>query len=486
MSTTHPAQITETTGGVTTSLASKLDSLDAGILALQTLMPSWDSLPAQYVMGHRGTNNASAPENTFASFDVAAALGVPIETDVQTCVNGVLVHLHDNTIDRTTGTANNLNVRFQTFGVLKTLDFSVPFPGPGSMFVPQRIPTFEEYLRKYRGNLLIPEVKDEQPATGTAMANLVVKYGMQRSVVITCFSTPSLLAAIAVDPTIKTLWANAPAPTVLAASAVPGLWGISSSLQSIDGAYVATMHAAGYKVHVYNLALYPKDVDTVIGYGVDGIYADDPAYVSLLFNKTKTPGTTIIDPPAAVFQAGGWLWFGSVANTPTVASGFSTFSGVTLGAGSFFRVQIPARTAVSPGTQTITTTLKAVQGNGDATRFMGVRFAWDRDDDIDVLGGGGLHTPNGYYFLMRQNGGVEVWKAVNGAGTQLATATWASYAIGASIPIRINVFPTSFTVTRTDNSQTITGTDSSLPRGGMMTAFGSGMVPGIGSTTITY
>ncbi len=54
------------------------------------------------VIGHRGAA-ALAPENTWAGFDRALALGVDaIETDVQATSDGVLVLIHDLHLDRTT------------------------------------------------------------------------------------------------------------------------------------------------------------------------------------------------------------------------------------------------------------------------------------------------------------------------------------------------------------------------------------------------
>src|SRR3954452_18398025 len=54
------------------------------------------------VLGHRGAS-AYAPENTFAAFDLAVEMGADgIETDVRATRDGVLVLLHDETVDRTT------------------------------------------------------------------------------------------------------------------------------------------------------------------------------------------------------------------------------------------------------------------------------------------------------------------------------------------------------------------------------------------------
>src|SRR5258708_33362895 len=58
------------------------------------------------VIGHRGAAGL-APENTFAGFDIALALGVDgIETEVQKTQDGKLVLFHDHLLEKTTkGTA---------------------------------------------------------------------------------------------------------------------------------------------------------------------------------------------------------------------------------------------------------------------------------------------------------------------------------------------------------------------------------------------
>ena len=54
------------------------------------------------VGGHRG-DPGTAPENTLAAFEAALAAGVDyVETDVQRSLDGVLVLLHDDDLDRTT------------------------------------------------------------------------------------------------------------------------------------------------------------------------------------------------------------------------------------------------------------------------------------------------------------------------------------------------------------------------------------------------
>ena len=89
------------------------------------------------VAAHRGAKSTH-PENTMAAFRAAIAAGVDmIETDVRMTKDGVLVLIHDKTVDRTTdgtGTVKDMN-----FTELRQLN-------AGTEDCPQQIPTLEELL----------------------------------------------------------------------------------------------------------------------------------------------------------------------------------------------------------------------------------------------------------------------------------------------------------------------------------------------------
>jgi glycerophosphoryl diester phosphodiesterase len=92
-------------------------------------------------IGHRGSPQ-ERPENTMASFERAIELGAThVEVDVRTSADGVLVNIHDSTVDRTTNGTGR--VRQLTLAELKALD-------AGAWFAPQyageRVPTVAEVL----------------------------------------------------------------------------------------------------------------------------------------------------------------------------------------------------------------------------------------------------------------------------------------------------------------------------------------------------
>src|SRR5512140_48885 len=103
-----------------------------GILLDQPVMGS------VLVIGHRG-NDLFAPENTVASFTAALGKADYVEFDGRLSSDGVLVVMHDATVDRTTdgtGAVDSL-----TLAQLQALDAGSWF---STGFTAERVPTFAQ------------------------------------------------------------------------------------------------------------------------------------------------------------------------------------------------------------------------------------------------------------------------------------------------------------------------------------------------------
>ena len=96
------------------------------------------------VIGHRGAAGL-APDNTFAGFDLALAMGVDgLETDVQRTKDGKLVLFHDDRLDKTT---NGTGVLQETsWQELQQLDAGSWFD---AKYTGERIPLLVEALKSY-------------------------------------------------------------------------------------------------------------------------------------------------------------------------------------------------------------------------------------------------------------------------------------------------------------------------------------------------
>lgn len=130
------------------------------------------------VIAHRG-HSLECPENTLAAYRQAIRLGADmIEADVNMTSDGVLVMIHDWTLDRTTDGSGP--VRERTLEQVRALD-------AGSWFSPEfhaeRVPTTVELIELARegGVMLCLEVKgadeDEAATIGVALAELLAERG---------------------------------------------------------------------------------------------------------------------------------------------------------------------------------------------------------------------------------------------------------------------------------------------------------------------
>ncbi len=133
---------------------------------------------AQYskktLVAHRGAS-AYAPENTLAAYRLAIEMGADfIEQDLEVTRDGVLICLHDASLERTTNVAKVFPDRFATIVVdgkprktwlandftlaeIKRLDAGSWF---NASFAGERVPTFDEAVALVKGKAgLYPELK---------------------------------------------------------------------------------------------------------------------------------------------------------------------------------------------------------------------------------------------------------------------------------------------------------------------------------------
>ena len=102
------------------------------------------------VCAHRGFS-VIAPENSMPAYGAAVALGAEeIELDVWPTADGEIVSCHDCNLDRVS-TGHGLIIH-KTLEELKQYDFGVKF---GEKFKGLKIPTFEDILKKFAGQVIM-------------------------------------------------------------------------------------------------------------------------------------------------------------------------------------------------------------------------------------------------------------------------------------------------------------------------------------------
>lgn len=243
---------------------------------------------ARPVIGHRG-NRAHAPENTIPSLLEAVAVGADaVEFDVRVTRDGVLVLLHDTTLDRTTDATGPL--ASYAFADLQHVDAGArftangrdrPWRGRGA-----RIPTFDDVIEALPASLpLIVEVKS--PTATAALMSAIARHNLGGRIIVAGFdpaSTRPLRGGTvplgASTPDVARLLVPAllrrpvAAPWYRALCIPPVRRGIPLPIASI----VRSTREHGVVTHVWTVNE-PAQARRLWQCGVQGIITDDPARI---------------------------------------------------------------------------------------------------------------------------------------------------------------------------------------------------------------
>jgi glycerophosphoryl diester phosphodiesterase len=153
------------------------------------------------VFAHRGAKMV-APENTLPAFEQAIALGADgVELDVQCSKDGVLVVMHNFTVNETT--SGQGRVADLTAAELSKLDAGSHF---NAKFSNVGVPTLEEVLAATAGKLKLNiEIKTQDPMGGREVEPLVelLQAGnLYNQVVVSSFNPITLIKMRHVDPQV--------------------------------------------------------------------------------------------------------------------------------------------------------------------------------------------------------------------------------------------------------------------------------------------
>jgi glycerophosphoryl diester phosphodiesterase len=245
------------------------------------------------VIGHRGASGY-APEHTLASYDRALELGADyLEQDLQMTADGVLVVLHDETLDRTSGGVWTGPVIERPLEQLGECDvgswFNEAHPVHAKPeYTEERIPTLEQVLDRYAGRAsFYIETKNPESAPGMeeALLGLLERFDLMQSaaaewrVLIQSFSERSLRLIHELAPSLPLIRLIAvgeaaalrPDLAEIAGYAV----GIGPHRADVDAALVSSARAACLEVHAYTVNG-PSEMERLARLGVTGMFTDVP------------------------------------------------------------------------------------------------------------------------------------------------------------------------------------------------------------------
>lgn len=214
-------------------------------------------------IGHRGAAG-HAPENTLAAIQKGIELGVDfVEIDVRCTADGILVALHDSSVNRTTngkGPIDRLSLRD-----VKALD-----AGNGEC-----VPTLEEVLNVVSGQTgLILELKVKGAAQKTVEA--VQQAGFKEPVIYASFLHEELgiIRSIDAEASLMALFGRLPQASVARAMKYsPSHVGLRHD--TVTRRLVEAFHDEGLLVFVYTTDT-TREIQRAISAGVDGIISNVP------------------------------------------------------------------------------------------------------------------------------------------------------------------------------------------------------------------
>ena len=213
------------------------------------------------IFGHRGAPGyPRRAENTIGSFRKALQYGATgLEMDVRRTLDGCLVVIHDDTIDRTTNGSGR--VRDLTYEELRQFDAGCGEP----------IPLLTDVLNEFGGQCWLNiELKD--PGIAPDVKRLVLERQLETHVIVSTFDWEELRPLrpeISIALLSSRLWNLVRRARELGASAIHPRRNI------VTARLIASAREAKLRVHVWTVND-PAEMARLRELGIDGIFTDFP------------------------------------------------------------------------------------------------------------------------------------------------------------------------------------------------------------------
>ena len=250
----------------------------------------WRTDGQPLVIAHQGGERVW-PSNTMYAFERAVDLGVDaLEMDAHVTADGVLVLMHDDTVDRTTdgsGAIQDLTLaEIQTLdaGYYWTDDDGATFPFRGQGIT---VPTLESLFARYPDFPINIEIKPAEAAAARQLCDLLQAYDKADDVLVASFHPVAMEAFRDVCPEVATsgvegeirlfyglnlLYLGAAYQPTISAFQVPEF---SGNIHVLTGQFVRGAHRHNIAVHVWTINE-TEAMQRFIDLGVDGIITDRP------------------------------------------------------------------------------------------------------------------------------------------------------------------------------------------------------------------
>ncbi len=242
------------------------------------------------IFAHRGSC-AYAPENTIAAFKLALDQHADgIELDAKLSADGLVMVMHDDTVNRTTNGSGRVNSL--TLAELKKLDVGSKFPPlVNSEKIPTLAEVFETVGRKIFINIELTNYSSPIDDLPDKVISLVKKYGLETSVMLSSFNMIGLIRARNLLPKIPMGLLTFPgfADITLRSRLVRfgPLLALHPARSDVTLNLIQIAHQAKCRIHAYTVNQSDMMQQFFIA-GVDGIFTDDPLLAHKVLTNNKS------------------------------------------------------------------------------------------------------------------------------------------------------------------------------------------------------
>ncbi len=243
------------------------------------------------VIAHQG-GDGLRPSNTLAAFAHAVELGVDVlEMDLHSTSDGVLVTIHDTTVDRTTDGTGLVND--YTFADLQTLDAgynwptlyedsTYPYRGQGIT-----IPALEDIFEQFPDQRYNIEIKQQEPSLIEPLCTMLRDYDLTQRTLVAAFSDDTVVEFRAACPEVATALSQKEVVpiVVLSTFGLGGTWNPSGTalqipetrfnLTVLKRSVIRSAQRKGIHVHAWTINE-TTDIQRILEMDVDGIITDYP------------------------------------------------------------------------------------------------------------------------------------------------------------------------------------------------------------------
>ena len=256
-------------------------------------------------IAHRGGRRIR-PEHTLLAYEQALADGADVlELDIHATSDGVIVVMHDDTIDRTTDGAGA--IKDMAFAELRGYDAGYNFSTDDGATYPYRdmglvVPTLQDVLEAFPDVPYVIEIKQAEPSIVDAFVAMAREYDAIEQMNGAAFNGDVLAELRVAAPEMATSFSEEEVIDYFILSGNPD--GIDpeyvppaeflqvpprrGALDVLHERFIPTAHQLGLKVHVWTINDEEEMRTLIESFGVDGIMTDDPPTLSRVIEETGT------------------------------------------------------------------------------------------------------------------------------------------------------------------------------------------------------